>query len=336
MTKRTKIKLILSSSFIVLPLLLASCTVSKEKQDLDLKSQVVISVPNKSEIEIDQISSKDIKLDFDMKDVQVRIESLQKLNDDTLAVKIRIISRKDPNVFVYKIESITGFKKKNNQSDVNNDSLKTDIKKQDLKEDFLKGSNPNNGEDINKGPEDNSDKEQDLKKVPKNNKYPSKDDNKQELDPKKQPDPDKDVNKHEDQKKDQNQDPAPEPKKEEQITPLSEPNNPIISPMVSGDQHSLTYDFLKANNSSQIIKETHSYKQAVERMNNFLYHGNHNQAINFRQGYDENLNQMFRQNTKDIGMFGNFGKNDAEKIAFYNESLSYDGMMKQKYLEQFN
>ncbi|WP_102032219.1 MAG2960 family serine endopeptidase lipoprotein [Metamycoplasma canadense] len=103
----------------------------------------------------------------------------------------------------------------------------------------------------------------------------------------------------------------------------------------NADSHFLSYEFLKSKTPYEIIKQTQSYKKGLEDINNFLYHGNNGQAIDYRSGYNPDKVKEFWKYTKNVGVYGNYGKTDEEKIAFYNDSISTDGMIIQKYLSNF-
>ncbi|KEZ23604.1 MAG2960 family serine endopeptidase lipoprotein [Ureaplasma diversum] len=338
MKKRTKIKLLLFPTLITLPLIIASCTNNQKKNDPtinELSQQVRILIPNLNQLEINKVTIKDIKLEFDQQQVKASVQSLTKVDDNTLLVKVKITSIKDATDFIFKQQSFSGFKKSSNQVENDRSKKSEDLKSNDSSNKTKDGSN----NQINDSSTSNGSKNNNVSKdSSKNKEVTPKQQN--ELDNQKQkpdetnknplvqsnPKPDNSTNQA--HKTNQNQPSNPDKN--------TQPDQPIINPITTGgDQHSLTYDFLKSNNTHQIIQQTNSYKQAVAKMNQFLYHGSNNQPINFRQGYDPNLIKQFQENTRDIGMFGHFGKNDEEKIAFYNDSLSYDGMMKQKYLANF-
>nr|WP_243728283.1 hypothetical protein [Mycoplasma capricolum] len=90
------------------------------------------------------------------------------------------------------------------------------------------------------------------------------------------------------------------------------------------------------NNSAYTIsRSTNKFHTGTHNMNVFLKTGNYSNPVDFRSVYDSNTDNEFWKHTKNIGWYGDLGKTDEEKVAFYNDHLSVDGMVKQAYLEKF-
>ncbi|ATP59954.1 MAG2960 family serine endopeptidase lipoprotein [Mesomycoplasma dispar] len=102
------------------------------------------------------------------------------------------------------------------------------------------------------------------------------------------------------------------------------------------DDHYFDKNFLLEKSAFEIIQSTPKYQTGVHNLYTFLYTGEHNQPINFLEPNDENRNRKFWEYTKYIGHYGDFGKNNDEKLMFYNRDLSHKGMIEQVYLPKFN
>ncbi|PTD31011.1 MAG2960 family serine endopeptidase lipoprotein [Mycoplasma leachii] len=101
------------------------------------------------------------------------------------------------------------------------------------------------------------------------------------------------------------------------------------------DFHLFSSDFLLNNSAYTISRSTNKFHTAKHNMNVFLKTGNYNNPVDFRSIYNSNTDDKFWKHTKDIGWYGDFGETDEEKVAFYNDHISVDGMVKQAYLKNF-
>ncbi|WP_347938272.1 lipoprotein [Mycoplasma feriruminatoris] len=101
------------------------------------------------------------------------------------------------------------------------------------------------------------------------------------------------------------------------------------------DAHLFNSDFLLKNSAYTISRSTNKFFTGSHNMNVFLKTGYYNNPVDFRNGYDQNTDNEFWKHSKNIGWYGDLGKTDEEKVAFYNDQLSVDGMVKQSYLNNF-
>ncbi|WP_434334509.1 lipoprotein [Mycoplasma capricolum subsp. capricolum] len=101
------------------------------------------------------------------------------------------------------------------------------------------------------------------------------------------------------------------------------------------DSHLFSSDFLLNNSAYTISRSTNKFHTGTHNMNVFLKTGNYSNPVDFRSVYDSNTDNEFWKHTKNIGWYGDLGKTDEEKVAFYNDHLSVDGMVKQSFLEKF-
>ncbi|QVK05910.1 MAG2960 family serine endopeptidase lipoprotein [Mycoplasma mycoides] len=101
------------------------------------------------------------------------------------------------------------------------------------------------------------------------------------------------------------------------------------------DSHLFSSDFLLNNSAYTISRSTNKFHTAKHNMNVFLKTGNYNNPVDFRSVYNSNTDNEFWKHTKDIGWYGDFGNSKEEKIDFYNDNISVDGMVKQAYLKNF-
>ncbi|WFQ96300.1 lipoprotein [Mycoplasma feriruminatoris] len=101
------------------------------------------------------------------------------------------------------------------------------------------------------------------------------------------------------------------------------------------DAHLFDSDFLLKNSAYTISRSTNKFFTGSHNMNVFLKTGYYNNPVDFRNGYDQNTDNEFWKHSKNIGWYGDLGKTNEEKVAFYNDQLSVDGMAKQAYLNKF-
>ncbi|MBG0730638.1 MAG2960 family serine endopeptidase lipoprotein [Mycoplasma sp. 'Moose RK'] len=101
------------------------------------------------------------------------------------------------------------------------------------------------------------------------------------------------------------------------------------------DQHYFDLDFLQRNTAYSIIQSTPKWQTSLHNMYYFLnnYDG---RKVSFLEPNDERKNNEFWEHTKNLGVYGEFGENDTEKLMFYNRGLSYRGMMEQVFLPTFS
>ncbi|WP_277870146.1 MAG2960 family serine endopeptidase lipoprotein [Metamycoplasma alkalescens] len=130
------------------------------------------------------------------------------------------------------------------------------------------------------------------------------------------------------------------PQENKNSIPQTKPNNKNninndVDRKDYSDRHLFSLEFLQNNNPYQIIKQTPSYINTLKDLNNFLK----NEKINFRDYYGEyrkkELNDKFWNYTNKIGHYNNFGEDDKQKVEWYNDQVSKNGMIKQKYLDKF-
>ncbi|WP_434323843.1 MAG2960 family serine endopeptidase lipoprotein [Mycoplasma capricolum] len=123
------------------------------------------------------------------------------------------------------------------------------------------------------------------------------------------------------------------------ITKLVYESNKIYeskkNPEYFKDSHLFSSDFLLNNSAYTISRSTNKFHTGTHNMNVFLKTGNYSNPVDFRSVYDSNTDNEFWKHTKNIGWYGDLGKTDEEKVAFYNDHLSVDGMVKQSFLEKF-
>ncbi len=125
-----------------------------------------------------------------------------------------------------------------------------------------------------------------------------------------------------------------------EATPKLKYTNKIYSesqnPEYFKDAHYFGKDFLLNHSVMQIIQNTPKYQTGVHNLYTFLYNGDNNQPINFLDPNDPNRNKRFWELAKNVGHYGDFGKNNDEKLMFYNRGISYNGMAEQIYLPKFS
>nr|WP_307923197.1 hypothetical protein [Mycoplasmopsis bovis] len=118
-------------------------------------------------------------------------------------------------------------------------------------------------------------------------------------------------------------------------TPINKPENANNNASV----HSYSSDYLLSKSSYDIATENTEYKHAVNNINKFLNTANSGNPVNFRYGgVDSNkeLLDKYWEYTKEIGIYGNYGASPEQKVDFYNNTLSANGMYIQKFLPNFN
>ncbi|MDW2834932.1 MAG2960 family serine endopeptidase lipoprotein [Mesomycoplasma ovipneumoniae] len=125
-----------------------------------------------------------------------------------------------------------------------------------------------------------------------------------------------------------------------ETTPKLKYTNRIYSesqnPEYFKDDHYFDQNFLLNHSVMQIIQNTPKYQTGVHNLYTFLYNGDNNQPINFLDPNDPNRNKRFWELAKNVGHYGDFGKNNDEKLMFYNRGISYNGMAEQVYLPKFS
>ncbi|WP_427902951.1 MAG2960 family serine endopeptidase lipoprotein [Metamycoplasma alkalescens] len=103
------------------------------------------------------------------------------------------------------------------------------------------------------------------------------------------------------------------------------------------DSHLFDDEFLFNNDVYTITRKTPKFKTASHNINVFLRNGNNGSQVDFRSFTSNNdIERQFWEHAKDIGFYGHYGNNSREKVAFYNDHISVDGMVKQSYLNNFN
>ncbi|MBZ4195363.1 MAG2960 family serine endopeptidase lipoprotein [Mycoplasma tauri] len=104
----------------------------------------------------------------------------------------------------------------------------------------------------------------------------------------------------------------------------------------SGNKHFIPISQILKNTPYKVLQQTNDYKEALTNIDKYLRTGNHNNPIDFVNDIDQNKRDKFWEYTKNIGVYGNYGNNDTEKVDFFNPSISSNGMIKQKYLDEFS
>ncbi|MBT1317406.1 hypothetical protein FCL65_00540 [Mycoplasma bovis] len=118
-------------------------------------------------------------------------------------------------------------------------------------------------------------------------------------------------------------------------TPINKPENANNN----ASMHSYSSNYLLSKSSYDIATENAEYKYAVNNINKFLNTANSGNPVNFRYGgvnSNKELLDKYWEYTKEIGIYGNYGTSPEQKVDFYNNTLSANGMYIQKFLPNFN
>lgn len=119
------------------------------------------------------------------------------------------------------------------------------------------------------------------------------------------------------------------------------PTKPINQPETVNlsSKHSFAVNYLLSKNPYEIATKTNEYINAFTNISKWLNTADNGNPVNFRYG-DVNSNKhlldKYWEYTKDIGIYGNYGTSPEQKVDFYNNTLSSDGMYSQKFLDNFN
>ncbi|ENY68832.1 Hypothetical protein, predicted lipoprotein [Metamycoplasma auris 15026] len=270
---QNKLKLALSFFSLSFPLVAFSCKTEDENK-LDSNLKIEISIPNQSNLQLDNLDWNDIEIKYDSNKYQIIKESLIKRNG-SLVVRIKVIKKALNGLEIYneiiKEESFFNFKKPN-ETFPNSDSNK-DNQSNNPTDDNSKNNKPN----ISPTYSNHEKLVYDSHTIYTKDKYPA----------------------------------------------------------YFFDRHLFDENFVFNNDVYTITRSTPKFKSASHNINVFLKNGNYGNPIDF-QNYNIEADKEFWSYTKDIGYYGNYGKNPEEKVAFYNKNIALNGMVKQAYLDNFN
>lgn len=324
-----KLKLPLFAFSIISPAIIAtSCTKNQADHNIVWSNiDIKVDVKDKQNIYLEDLKEQDITYELNNDEVKVgKISIISRDNSKKLAnISIELVSKTNPNKKHTKVLQIAGFKiKETNPKDGNIDITPLDDPNKsagstDEPAPYTPGISPHEGipptSDINGGQGNSGNIDQDNNKnnAPHNSKEP------------KPTIPNTGSNNSSKPAQPNNSNDAAQPIKKE---------NPRV--LISNeDSHFLSVEDLQKNTPNQVYKMTKSYNDAILGLNNFLKSGNYGNPVDFTNAFDKNVSDKFWDYTNKIGVYGNYGENERQKVEFYNRSLSINGMVKQVYLPRF-
>lgn len=315
-----KLKLPLFAFSIISPVIIAtSCTKNRSDNNIVWSNiDIKVNVKNKQNIYLEDLKEQDITYELNNDEVNVgKILIILRDNSKNLAnISIELVSKTNPNKKHTKLLQISGFKIKetNPKTDTTHptppttgtgkgDSSIGTIKPTTPKKTPQEGTSPSN--DINRNQDSSGKLDQGKNNTP-HNPNNSSDDSSQPIEPN---------------------------NSNSNTQPIKKENPPLL--ISSKDSHFLSVEDLQKNSPNQVYKMTKSYNDAILGLNNFLKSGNYGNPVDFTNAFDKNVSDKFWDYTNKIGVYGNYGENERQKVEFYNRSLSINGMVKQVYLPTF-
>ncbi|ENY69034.1 Hypothetical protein, predicted lipoprotein [Mycoplasmopsis bovigenitalium 51080] len=323
-----KLKLPLFAFSIISPAIIAtSCTKKQTESNIVWSNiDIKVDVKDKQNIYLEDLKEQDITHELNNDDVQVgKILIISRDNSKNLAnISIELVSKTNPNIKHTKVLQISGFKVKETNPKTSTthptppstgagkgDSSIGTVKPTTHGKTPQEGTSPTN--DINRNQGSSGKLDQGKNNTPQNPNEPEK------------TNPNNSSN--------NSSQPVEPNNSNDTAQPIKKENPPVL--ISSEDSHFLSVEDLQKNSPNQVYKMTKSYNDAILGLNNFLKSGNHGNPVDFTNAFDKNVSDKFWDYTNKIGVYGNYGENEHQKVEFYNRSLSINGMVKQVYLPKF-